>query len=121
MKDPPVRLLQQARVRDGAFDIGMFRSYWERAARVTGERIADLSGRPMAPSAEASDPVPPPTLEADHPGGEPSEPLSHLSGLITRVLESADQLAASTRRTRSGDKGDKVASADPGTTDHRTG
>jgi hypothetical protein len=65
--------------------------------------------------------VPPPTLEADHPGGEPSEPLSHLSGLITRVLESADQLAASTRRTRSGDKGDKVASADPGTTDHRTG
>jgi stearoyl-CoA desaturase (delta-9 desaturase) len=121
MKDPPVRLLQQARVRDGAFDIGMFRSYWERAAKVTGERIADLSGRPMAPSAEASDPVPPPTLEADHPGGEPSEPLSHLSGLITRVLESADQLAASTRRTRSGDKGDKVASADPGTTDHRTG
>ena len=53
LKDPPARLLDQARVRDGAFDIGMFRSYWERAAKVTGERIADLSARPMAPSAEA--------------------------------------------------------------------
>ena len=47
LKNPPARLLDQARVRDGAFDIGMFRSYWERAAKVTGERIADLSARPM--------------------------------------------------------------------------
>ena len=31
---------------------------------------------------------------------EPTEPRSHLAGLISRVLESADQLAASTRRTR---------------------
>ncbi len=46
LKDPPRRLLDQARVRDGAFDIGMFRSYWERAAKVAGERIADLSARP---------------------------------------------------------------------------
>ena len=52
LKDPPARLLDQARVRDGAFDIGMFRSYWERAARVTGERIADLSARPVASSPE---------------------------------------------------------------------
>ena len=53
LKNPPARLLDQARVRDGAFDIGMFRSYWERAAKVTGERIADLSARPLPPSAEA--------------------------------------------------------------------
>ena len=53
LQDPPAQLLDQARVRDGAFDIGMFRSYWERAARVTGERIADLSTRPLASSAEA--------------------------------------------------------------------
>jgi stearoyl-CoA desaturase (Delta-9 desaturase) len=118
MKDPPVRLLDQARVRDGAFDIGMFRSYWERAAKVTGERIADLSGRPMAPSAEAADSVPPTTHEASQPGGGPTEPLSHLSGLITRVLESADQLAVSTRRTRTGNK---VASAEPGPADNKPG
>src|SRR5664279_2573758 len=52
LKDPPARLLDQARVRDGAFDIGMFRAYWERAAKVTGERIADLAARPMASSPE---------------------------------------------------------------------
>ena len=74
IKDPPARLLQQARVRDGAFDIGMFRSYWERAAKVTGERIADLSGRPMAPSAEASDPVPPPTAGRRPPRASPASP-----------------------------------------------
>ena len=114
LKDPPARLLDQARVRDGAFDIGMFRSYWERAAKVTGERIADLSARPMAPSAEASRPGAgrPTAGRRPTPADEPGEPLSHLSGLISRVLESADQLAASTRRTR---KGTKVTSAEPGT------
>ncbi len=114
LKDPPARLLDQARVRDGAFDIGMFRSYWERAAKVTGERIADLSARPLSPSAEAhpaTESVPEP--EADGQPA-PNEPLSHLSGLIRRALETADQLAASTRRTR---RGTKVTSAEAGSTD----
>ena len=123
LKDPPARLLDQARVRDGAFDIGMFRSYWERAAKVTGERIADLSARPMAPSAESHDaeppaavalPAPPPAPSVDK-SADAAEPLSHLSGLISRVLESADQLAASTRRTR---KGNKVTSHERGSPDH---
>jgi stearoyl-CoA desaturase (Delta-9 desaturase) len=111
LKDPPSRLLDQARVHDGAFDIGMFRSYWERAAKVTGERIADLSARPVAPSAEAHDSDEPST-EVEVPSA--TEPLSHLSGLISRVLESADQLADSTRRTR---RGAAVASPDQGTAD----
>src|SRR5664279_400463 len=102
LKDPPARLLDQARVRDGAFDIGMFRSYWERAAKVTGERIADLSARPVPPSSEATDTVPP---SVDAPAGT-DEQLSALAGLITRALESADQLAAVTRRR----KGTKVTS-----------
>jgi hypothetical protein len=42
------------------------------------------------------------------------EPLSHLAGLISRVLESADQLAASTRRTRKADKGGRMTAAEPG-------
>jgi stearoyl-CoA desaturase (delta-9 desaturase) len=117
LKDPPARLLDQARVRDGAFDIGMFRSYWERAAKVTGARIAELSTRPVAPSAEAGHAgVTPVDGDADGVGSSP-ESLSHLSGLISRVLESADQLAASTRRTR---RGTKVASAEPGATDNRS-
>jgi stearoyl-CoA desaturase (delta-9 desaturase) len=117
LKDPPARLLDQARVRDGAFDIGMFRSYWERAAKVTGGRIAELSTRPVAPSAEAGHSGATPG-DGDHggPGGSP-ESLTHLSGLISRVLESADQLAASTRRTR---RGTKVVSAEPGASDDRS-
>ena len=111
LKRPPSRLLDQARVRDGAFDIGMFRSYWERAARVTGERIADLSARPVAPSSEVSDTAAAagPTV-ASEPGVPPGsdEQLSTLAGLITRALESADQLAASTRRR----KGTRAAPAE---------
>jgi len=117
LKSPPARLLDQARVRDGAFDIGMFRSYWERAAKVTGERIADLSARPLPASPEVDDaepPAAPPVSATRTAGTEPveatpvgsDEQLSALASLITRALESADQLAAVTRRR----KGTKVAS-----------
>ncbi len=114
LRVPPRRLLDQARVRDGAFDIGMFRSYWERAARTTGERIADLTARPISASSEMDD-VPErsagerlsATSGPDAGGGTAAggaagtaESLAALSGLIGRALESADQLAAATRRTR---------------------
>ncbi len=108
LRNPPARLLDQARVRDGAFDIGMFRSYWERAAKVTGERIADLSARPLPPSPEVAEVVPTdggPTAVPPPPTAS-EEQLSALAGLITRALETADQLAAVTRRR----KGTKVAS-----------
>jgi stearoyl-CoA desaturase (delta-9 desaturase) len=117
LKVPPARLLQQARVRDGAFDIGMFRSYWERAAKVTGERIADLSARPLAPSPEAESEHQSDVQPEVQPQDSPTEPLSHLSGLISRVLESADQLAASTRKTR---KVTGVASSEDGSSGHST-
>ncbi|HWE71271.1 MAG TPA: acyl-CoA desaturase [Acidimicrobiales bacterium] len=115
LKNPPARLLDQARVRDGAFDIGMFRSYWERAARLTGEKIADLTVRPL-PSAEPPDPPPSATATRDDAGlpddgedGAPSQVAGNdhatrLSGLIARALESADQLAKSTRRPKNRDK-----------------
>jgi stearoyl-CoA desaturase (delta-9 desaturase) len=118
LKDPPARLLDQARVRDGAFDIGMFRSYWERAAKVTGERIADLSARPLGPSPEVLDSSAPPAPAGAPDEAVPSESqshLTHLAGLFSRVLESADELAASTRRTR---KGSKVGSGEPDPSDH---
>ena len=84
----------------------MFRSYWERAAKVTGERIADLSARPMAAVGRgARDPEPgprnpPPVRRSGSRAAVPS-----LSGPHPRALESADQLAASTRRTRKGRRG----------------
>jgi len=117
LKDPPARLLDEARVRDGAFDIGMFRSYWERAAKVTGERIADLSARPIGNSAEATGPDRPPAAVDQGAEGPATEPLSHLSGLISGVLESADHLAAATRRTRKGAK----AAAESGIGDNTSG
>ena len=50
----------------------------------------------------------------------PDEPLSHLAGLISRVLESADQLADATRRTRKGERAAKqkrVTASEPGAAD----
>lgn len=99
---PPQRLLDQARVRDGAFDIGMFRAYWERATKVTGARIADLSARPLPASAEVQAEADA-SAEASGASGAHEDESSledQLSGLIDRVMESADQLAASTRRFR---------------------
>jgi hypothetical protein len=117
LRNPPARLLDQARMRDGAFDIGMFRSYWERAAKMTGERIADLSARPIPSSPEGAHNTAPTAepVAGGSPNGEipdaTEEQLSALAGLITRALESADQLAATTRRR----KGTRVASERDGT------
>ena len=106
-------------MRDGAFDIGMFRSYWERATKRTGERIADLSARPLQPSEEAvadglsgGGLAPAGGQAGAAPGGDP---VTHLSGLISRVLESADQLAGATRRSW---KGNRVGSAESAPGDH---
>jgi stearoyl-CoA desaturase (delta-9 desaturase) len=117
LRNPPARLLEQARVRDGAFDIGMFRSYWERAAKVTGERIADLSARPVPSSLEGvqTTAVPLEPVASGSPTGEVPDAdeaqLTALAGLIARALEAADQLAAATRRRR----GTRVPSERDGT------
>jgi stearoyl-CoA desaturase (delta-9 desaturase) len=107
VKRPPARLLTQSRLRDGAFDIGMFRSYWERAARLAGSASNDVS------SLRASSPDAEPVSGADV-GGSNDEPVGDseaelgvgprqaLSGLIHRAMESADELASSTRRMRDG-------------------
>jgi stearoyl-CoA desaturase (Delta-9 desaturase) len=107
VKRPPARLLTQSRLRDGAFDIGMFRSYWERAARLAGSASNDVT------SLRASSPDAEPVSGADV-GGSNDEPVGDseaelgvgprqaLSGLIHRAMESADELASSTRRMRDG-------------------
>ena len=100
LRNPPARLLEQARVRDGAFDIGMFRSYWERAAKVTGERIADLAARPVDPSPEGTEAATEREAASPTAGPAAAEPLHHLTGLIARAMESAEGLAAATRRRR---------------------
>ncbi len=96
LRRPPERLLHQARLRDGAFDIGMFRAYWERAARVAGERLVGATGGSLPAGADGmTGSGPPGAREGTETDGTGSPPLSWL---IARALESADQLARSTRR-----------------------
>jgi stearoyl-CoA desaturase (delta-9 desaturase) len=83
LKNPPARLLDQARISDGAFDIGMFRSHWERAAKLAGGR-GEL---PEAPPREGS-------MSVD------DERAISFQRCIAQAMESADQLAAITRRSR---------------------
>jgi hypothetical protein len=108
LKRPPARLLTHARVRDGAFDIGMFRSHWERAASVAaraGSRIGSVralgaAGGPAAEGPAAGEHAPGgPAVGAPVP--DAADAGSALAGLISRALETADELAASTRRLRS--------------------
>jgi stearoyl-CoA desaturase (delta-9 desaturase) len=95
VKRPPSRLLTQSRVGDGAFDIGMFRSYWERAARLAGSATNGVGAR-RASSSDAGS-------RSDADDGEPGAgPGQALSGLIHRAMESADELASSTKRMRDG-------------------
>jgi len=111
LKSPPARLIDQARVRDGAFDIGMFRSYWERAAKLAGNRPGVPGPQPQAgdtpPEGGAGAPLlPVPSIPDRAPGevGDPadgvSDGVSVLQALITRAMESANQLARATRRTK---------------------
>jgi stearoyl-CoA desaturase (Delta-9 desaturase) len=118
LKRPPARLLDQARVRDGAFDIGMFRSYFERAAKLTGEHIADMVARPLpaadTPTAtDATPSAPSGAVQGDDLGTEgaragaapgeteaETDDATNLRRLISRAMESADLLATATRRTR---------------------
>jgi stearoyl-CoA desaturase (delta-9 desaturase) len=95
VKRPPARLLTQSRVGDGAFDIGMFRSYWERAARLAGSATNGIGARRPSSSDAGSG--------SDAVDGElGAGPGQALSGLIHRAMESADELASSTKRMRDG-------------------
>lgn len=86
LKYPPARLLDQARITDGAFDVGMFRSYWERAASLTARRIV----HPRSPS----------SLPAVSNEGAAFECANDLQGFVSGAMVSADRLADATRTIR---------------------
>jgi hypothetical protein len=107
VKRPPARLLTQARLRDGAFDIGMFRSYWERAARLAGSATNGVSSLRASssgagPGSGAGDGGGGGEPVGDSEGESGAGSRQALTGLIHRAMESADELASSTRRMRDG-------------------
>lgn len=96
LKRPPARLLTQARIRDGAFDIGMFRSHWEHAAKLAQGPLSELD-------AGAPGLVPGTVGETGFDGS--GAVGADFPRLITEALESAGQLAAATRHRGSASTG----------------
>jgi stearoyl-CoA desaturase (delta-9 desaturase) len=86
MKKPPERLLRINRVRDGSFDIGMFRASWAKAAR------AVAASRIHLPHLHASR-----AAEGGHGLHERRASLEHF---VHSSLESAEALAEASRRAQ---------------------
>jgi stearoyl-CoA desaturase (delta-9 desaturase) len=52
LKQPPARVLAAARVRDGSFDVGMFKAHWTRASRALANVRSHLPGHDGLDDAE---------------------------------------------------------------------
>lgn len=93
LKPPPENLLATGRLRDGSFDIGMFRANWTKAAR----SVADVATR-LGARAERVQQVE--SLRARQETPEPAvrERLRQLEALVESSLETASDLATSIHR-----------------------
>src|SRR5437763_2620541 len=83
---PSDRHRRAARVKDGNFDIGMFRAYWSKASGAIAGARADAGERIGARAASAGEAI-------DH--GRQA-----LDGAMRSALESAEDLAKAARRSR---------------------
>lgn len=95
LKQPPARVLASGRVRDGAFDMGMFKSHWAKAtAALSDARPNQRPGR---------------DLHAADPDASRRDQLQHLITVNRLALEEhagstmihAEELARLSRRQRS--------------------
>jgi stearoyl-CoA desaturase (delta-9 desaturase) len=84
MKAMPTRMLRANRVKDGNFDIGMFRASWAKAARAVhaagahmGEYVHD---------------------KRHHAGESLTDRRQALEGFVHSSMESAEELAKASRR-----------------------
>ena len=86
MKTPPAWALQASRVRDGNFDIGMFRAHWNKATRAVVAASEQLSERVSERRASAGE-----TLH---------DKRLALESFVRGSMESAEELATLARRTQ---------------------
>ncbi len=86
MKTPPAWALQASRVRDGNFDIGMFRAHWNKATRAVVAASEQLSERVIERRALAGE-----TLH---------DKRLALESFVRGSMESAEELATLARRTQ---------------------
>lgn len=97
IKVPPTLVLQGARLRDGAFDVGMFRSHWSKAALAVSEsrsRAAAVveSGRSAAAH----------TIDERREAvvNQAAQARETLEELVESTLQRADEVGRITRRMR---------------------
>jgi len=100
LKRPPARLLAAGRVRDGAFDMGMFKAHWSRAtAAVTAARTGPAVINDVGQAEQL-----------DRPGSEITQRElttmiraneASLAAHVQSTLDRAEELARLSRRERS--------------------
>src|SRR5438874_3167884 len=97
MRLPSDRLRQAGRVKDGLFDIGMFRAYWGKATAAlsaVGESAGERVGATKASAGEAID-------HGRHALGNTVEGTRQaLDEVMRSTLESAEELARQARRSQ---------------------
>jgi len=116
LRTPPARALQSSRVRDGSFDMGMFKAHWGKATAALTAHVrrsgaaapeveAELArARELATAATAPDPVEE-ELGAAATRRESIEEKMHasrdaLEDSVRSALRSAEELAQLSRRQR---------------------
>ncbi len=97
LKVPSARVKAANRVKDGNFDIGMFRNHWNKATRSVQEAQASISSRVHARRDGTSE-----SLAATRQAVEASllAKKEALEGFVHHSLESAEELAQATRKSQ---------------------
>jgi stearoyl-CoA desaturase (delta-9 desaturase) len=95
LKTPPERVLQADRIRDGVFDIGMFKAHLNKASQFVEATQASVGERVASGMAQASDGFAA-RRQAVEQGLQAKK--ERLEGFVSGSLASAEELARSTRK-----------------------
>jgi stearoyl-CoA desaturase (delta-9 desaturase) len=95
LKVPPAHVLQGNRVKNGSFDIGMFRNHWNKATRSVQAAQASLGQRVHDRKIDAGEVLAARRLAVEYGIVAKKESLEEFVG---RSLESAEELAKLTRK-----------------------
>lgn len=97
LKMPPKAILYTNRVKDGTFDIGMFRKHWGKASRMVHAAQSSLGQRVHDKRVDAGE-----ALAARRASVEVAIQTKKqaLEGFVSHSLESAEELAKTTRKSQ---------------------